>query len=159
VSGVVGLVNNNPFNMKQVPQIWDGSAPDNPTDGAGHARFLDKVFSGRCFLRTICVYSRKGTRSLRQICGKYAPVNDPKASNDPDAYARFVGNRLGIGIDQPLDIFDAQGRVRDGAAMRERVMEGMRAVVEMECYKGYCLPKEYYLSVIALYNRDFAGKK
>ena len=148
-----GLINENPLNVKQVPEIWDGSIPPYQ-DKDGHAVFCDPLYSVRAAVRTLSNYARDGRDTLQKIFEEYAPVDDPAAKNDPNNYANFVAGRITWAVDQPLGIFDANGvidKIAEG-----RLIRLIDAMMEQEIYAGYGVPLETITSGIALYRRDYA---
>jgi hypothetical protein len=97
---------NNLLNVKgSVRNPWMGQIS---LDAQGHADFTEAVFSVRAAF--ICFDKKwaNGKRTLRAICADWAPADDHQGGdparpmNDPVDYARFVADKVGLGIDEEL---------------------------------------------------------
>lgn len=147
----MGLRNNNLWNIKKPGKDrWLGTIDH---DGRGHAVYDDPVFSGRAFLRELRADQRNGKNTLRQICADYAPASDMQGSipgndqNDPLAYAKYLGKRLKVGIDEPLDLFLPDGTIR----RKEFTKELMRSMGKYECGNTVEFPDEFLERCILYY--------
>lgn len=95
---------------------WNGQIGE---DDRGHAQFDHPTYSARAFVRLMHTYRFKhGVTSLRGIVYRYAPPGDcigsnrdprtglcPDGANSPSAYAWWVAEALGVGLDEPLPLF------------------------------------------------------
>lgn len=98
LKGFVGINNHNPLNVKQVPNTWNGSLG---SDKAGHAIFVDPVYSIRAALRSLSNYCLDGRIvSLATLADIYAPASD---GNNPKKYAAFLASRLSMDPTDPLE--------------------------------------------------------
>jgi hypothetical protein len=61
--------------------------------------YIAGLMEGWRVLRVLISQYIDSGATLREMMARYAPAED---KNNPDAYARFIGNRLGIDIDEPL---------------------------------------------------------
>jgi hypothetical protein len=64
-----------------------------------HAYMAGLAEGWRVLRVLVAKYIESGV-TLRKMMARYAPAED---KNNPDTYARFIGNRLGIDIDEPLN--------------------------------------------------------
>lgn len=92
---VVGIANNNPFNVKCYDRgdPWQGTAG---YDAAGHVIFYHKIQSVRAVCRDIASKYLGGARSAIAIMVRYSPPDDTLGSvpgedfNDPAGAALFI---------------------------------------------------------------------
>ena len=145
---ILGLINKNPLNVKQGKTPWKGSIA---TDDLGHAIFDDPLYSVRACVRTLEQKFRNGKTTLEKIMASYAPIDD---GNRPAEYADFVSSRIDLAVDDNLDLFDNDGRIRHIA----RLVGILIAMAEMECGHGYRLPTQTINAGIVMYEQDFVNK-
>jgi len=97
-----GIRNYNPGNIERNATRWQGMALDQASD----SRFV--VFSGstwgiRAIARTLITYQDKyGLRTVRGIIKRWAPAHE----NNTAAYVASVCQRLGVGPDDVIDVYD-----------------------------------------------------
>ena len=95
-SGIRGLDNNNPFNIKFRPDIqWRGQLG---TDGT-FAIFdtpLNGLRAGMINVHT--KFMRDGLNTVRGLISRLSPVSE----NPTEAFINFVSGRLGVSPEQPL---------------------------------------------------------
>lgn len=154
--GSRGLNNHNWWNIKQPgsdpAKWWAGSTGSDDLD---HAVFISPVYSARACIRQLSRYQvRDNLTTLRAIFGVYAPIDDAKANNDPDAYANFVAGKagkVGISARSPIVLFRPDGRVKDA----DRLVLVLKGMAEFEQFAGFVAGEDVIRSGIALYGRDF----
>lgn len=149
-TGIRGINNRNPFNIKQTPpDPWVGSMG---ADELGHAIFVNEIYSVRAACRLLAKYQLTyKLTTLNAILGRWAPVDDLAAKNEPSKYAAFVADRASVHVDLPLELFTQDGEVW----MMIQLTLILQAMLEWEVFSGYKLPRETIESGIALYERDF----
>jgi len=129
----VGLRNHNWLNIKQVEGVaWRGSTGE---DARGHAIFEAPEWSIRAGIRLLRSYRRSGLNTMRGIISRWAPATDTlgsvagsKSFNDPRGYAAFVSQRAQVTMDEPLDLFEA-----DGKALSKRGLEKLPRILNAMC--------------------------
>lgn len=97
-----GIRNNNPGNIDYNPNnAWRGQLPRDVKVEPRFARF-DTPFNGIRALAKLLLNYRKihGLRTVESLIARWAPSNE----NDTKAYARQVGQRMGISIYEPLTL-------------------------------------------------------
>ena len=160
----VGIRNRNWLNIKQVEGVaWRGSTGE---DARGHAIFEAPEWSIRAGIRILRSYRRLGLNTVRAIIGRWAPATDTlgsvvgsKTFNQPGRYADFVASRAGVRTDEPLDLFEADGKTltKRGLEKLPRILNAM-AIYEL----GHAATKEMHFSVIergvAIYVSETAPK-
>ncbi|MCW5892929.1 MAG: peptidoglycan DD-metalloendopeptidase family protein [bacterium] len=157
----VGIKNNNYLNVKNGPDPWmDAHGKPSRTDARGHAVFADPAYGVRAGLRQLRTYFVKHRcRTVLAILSRWAPASDTIGSlpgnphNNPSQYAVFVSNRMGIAIDQPLELFDEDGNVDDVGQLR-RLFAAMAAY---EIGGGFEVPEAELTAGLALVDPG-AGK-
>jgi hypothetical protein len=105
--GTIGQ--NNPFNLRDYNQNWEGQT------GAteGFVDYGDERSGVRAADKLLENYGKQGVATIRDIVSKFAPANE----NDTEAYIEFVSNQTGIPSEQPIDMGDDDARRRVLAAM------------------------------------------
>ena len=97
-----GIRNNNPGNIRHSASKWQGMTPDQPD--AAFVRFVSPEMGIRALARTLLTYqTRHGLDTIARIIGRWAPPDD---GNDTGAYARHVAERLGVGVNEHIDVAD-----------------------------------------------------
>jgi len=100
----LGIRQNNPGNIEHSERNrWQGLAVPPMGEGAGarFCRFVDAVMGIRALVVLLIAYfDRHGLRTVRAIIERWAPP----VENDTGAYARAVARRLGVGVDDPIDL-------------------------------------------------------
>lgn len=82
--------NNNPGNIRVTGDNWDGASGD---DGK-FVKFDSPEMGARAMAKILNNYQSKyGLRTIKDIVSRWAPAGD---NNDPDAYANYVANKIGI---------------------------------------------------------------
>lgn len=97
-----GIRNNNPGNIDYNPNnAWRGQLPRDVKVEPRFARF-DTPFNGIRALAKLLLNYRKihGLRTIEGLIARWAPSNE----NDTKAYARQVGQRMGVSIFEPLTL-------------------------------------------------------
>lgn len=134
-----GVRNNNPGNVKRGPDQWRGLAPAAEQTDPVFWRFTSPAYGIRVVAYLLKVYQRRGQRTPRQLIsgpGGWAPVG---VDGNPDGYAEFVADALGVTVDTPVDL------VGNAAQLRRAVV----AIIEFE-NSGYRYPDATVAEGIAL---------
>lgn len=94
-----GIRNHNPMNLRYYPSInWDGQIEPDPD---GYARFETVEMGIRAGVKNLVNgYFKKGINTPRTIISRYAPSHE----NPTDDYISFIANRMGIGIDESIQL-------------------------------------------------------
>lgn len=102
---------NNPLNIRFSDQNnWLGQSGSD----RGFVSFVDDAYSYRAADQLISNYAtNRGARSVRDVVSIYAPPNE----NNTDNYVRFVAGRMGVGLDDTLDLSDPNIRSNMLSAM------------------------------------------
>lgn len=103
----LGYDYNNPGNIRYNPAAspWQGLHNPPFVMGPGGAFcWFDTAAKGiRAVARTLIFYrDHLHKETMRDVFATYAPVGD--GVNNPEAYAQFVAGRVGVGIDDEVDI-------------------------------------------------------
>lgn len=89
--------NNNPGNIKVSGDKWQGASGD---DGK-FVKFDSPEMGARAMAKILNNYQKKhGLKTIKDIVGRWAPSGD---NNDPDAYASYVANNIGIDSNSEVD--------------------------------------------------------
>lgn len=96
-----GTRNNNIGNIMKSTDQWEGLVG---YDEDGYAIFDSPESGIRAKGRVLMTYGRKGYNTLPKIFERYAPKGH--GNNDPAAYAQFVANETGFGLNDVLDLND-----------------------------------------------------
>ena len=94
-----GVRNNNPGNIMKSNDEWQGLVG---YDDDGYAIFDSPESGIRAKGRVLMTYGRKGYNTLPKMFERYAPKGH--GDNDPVAYAEFVANATGYGMNDVLDL-------------------------------------------------------
>lgn len=101
-----GIRNHNPGNIDRNNTSWDGMAA-----GQTDPRFV--VFKApeygiRALTKVLLTYQRKhDLNTVAEIIGRWAPPSE----NDTGAYAAHVAARIGIGVDDPINLAQDEARL------------------------------------------------
>lgn len=135
-----GIRNNNPLNIRYVAKSeWQGRVKEKK----------DPKFEEFCLMTYgyraafLILYKYMTIYNLRtpfQICARWAPIGD---NNNPSAYAKFVCNRMGCGLNDELNFRDPLQMIRLASAMT--VMENGIEVKWTIIREGYILAASYLL--------------
>lgn len=94
-----GMRNNNPGNLRISSSSWKGKVPTSKNTDGAFEQFDYYVWGVRAMIVLLRNYiNRNGLTTIRKIMSKYAPPSE----NHTDTYAKWVAQKSGIGIDQPL---------------------------------------------------------
>lgn len=107
MSGVRGLRNNNPGNLRRTPITWLGKIVDAAhaarlgfTFDPAYEQFTHPKWGVRAMARDLRKdYFRDGQRSVRELINEFAPGHE----NPTDAYIANVARALGVHPDATLD--------------------------------------------------------
>lgn len=89
--------NNNPGNIKVSKDEWQGAKGNDGT----FVTFDSPEMGARAMAKVLNNYQTKyGLKTIKDIIGRWAPAGD---DNDPDAYANYVANNIGIGSSDEID--------------------------------------------------------
>ena len=88
-SGVRGIRNNNPGNIRLSNDKWQGLRAEQ-TDSA-FFQFVDPVYGIRAMARIIDNYKKRGINTLAQIISTWAP----SIENNTQSYINHVANKTG----------------------------------------------------------------
>jgi hypothetical protein len=96
-----GIRNHNPGNIRRSGDPWQGLAKDQ--NDAAFFQFSEAKWGIRALARVLISYQDKhGLRTVRGIISRWAPPVENKTSN----YIDHVAHRLGVGVDDALDVHD-----------------------------------------------------
>ncbi len=94
-----GIRNNNPGNLRLSKTRWQGQAAEQ-TD-PDFITFISPVFGLRALMKTLLTYHLKyGLDTVRSLINRYAPP----VENDTGAYMQDVARRMGVKVDDPVDL-------------------------------------------------------
>lgn len=98
----VGVRNNNPGNLRINPaNKWQGKVT--PSRDRRFETFETPVFGIRALAVLLIKYfDRDGLHTVRSIINKYAPTEENPTAN----YASHVAGRMGVAVDDPLDLHE-----------------------------------------------------
>lgn len=127
-----GIRNNNPLNIRFVAKNnWHGRVLTKRD--SQFEEFTSMFWGYRAAFLIIYKYMiLYNLRTPFQICARWAPIGD---KNNPSAYAKFVCNRMGCGLNDELDFRDPRQMIRLAAAMTE--MENGKGVAWDLIKRGY----------------------
>lgn len=94
-----GMRNNNPGNLRISSSSWKGKVPTSKNTDGAFEQFDYYVWGVRAMIVLLRNYiNRDKLNTIRKIMTKYAPPSE----NHTNTYAKWVAQKSGIGIDQPL---------------------------------------------------------
>lgn len=129
-----GIRNNNPLNIRYVEKNrWKGRVV-NKKDPQFEEFCLMTYGYRAAFLILHKYMTLYNLRTPFQICARWAPIGD---NNNPSAYAKFVCNRMGCGLNDELNFRDPLQMIRLASAMT--VMENGKEVNWTIIRQGYIL--------------------
>lgn len=98
-----GIRQNNPGNIRHSKAKWQGMAPDQPD--SSFVKFSDAKFGIRAIAVVLTNYGEKyGLDTIQEIINRWAPPNE----NDTRAYVKAVADKLGVGINDTIDLTDPE---------------------------------------------------
>lgn len=101
-SGVRGIRNNNPGNIRKgSKKIWNGELW--PSTDASFSQFISMAYGVRALLIDLVNKHKQGLNTVQKIIFKYAPPTE----NYSQVYANFVATRMGIGVNEPFKMTQA----------------------------------------------------
>lgn len=131
-SGVRGLRNNNPGNIRKSADKWQGLAP--VQDDPSFFKFTSASFGVRALGKILQTYRNKyGLQNVRDIIGRWAPPNE----NNTTSYVSSVARALGVSADEPIDVY---ARLPDLAAAIIRHENGSNPYTAAEIKTWVYLP-------------------
>ncbi|MEJ0093323.1 MAG: hypothetical protein WDN46_07775 [Methylocella sp.] len=95
-----GIRNNNPGNL--IDNAWTQSLPGYTGSDGRFATFNTPQAGSAALDQNLQSYASKGVSTPLAIASKWAPAGD--GDNNPTAYAGFVASKLGVGINDPIDM-------------------------------------------------------
>lgn len=96
-----GERNNNPFNIDKSKNDWLGKIQGNDSR---QETFSDPVYGIRAGIKLLNNYiKKKGLNTINLIFDRYAPPNE----NDTEGYKKFVSEKTGLGLDEPIEDFQS----------------------------------------------------
>ncbi len=98
-----GLRNNNPGNLRYSTFItWQGQVGSDPLQ---YVTFSDSIYGLRAMaLDLYNNYYLDGITTLTDLINKYAPADDPTATNNPTQYAAYVSSQTGIPVNADIQL-------------------------------------------------------
>jgi hypothetical protein len=145
--GIRALKNKNWLNCKQVGTPTDATTwwyDSTGQDDLGHAIFVDPVCGIRVGVHLLAKYQiDDNLKTILDMISKWA---DKASGNDPDNYARFVGERLHILPTAPLSLFNADKKCTAPVTLSSM----LSAMIEMEICEGFEVEIELMKRGIAL---------
>lgn len=131
-SGVRGLRNNNPGNIRKSADKWQGLAP--VQDDPAFFKFIEPKYGVRALGKILQTYRNKyGLQTVRDIIGRWAPPNE----NNTTSYVNSVARALGVTADEPIDVY---ARLPDLAAAIIRHENGSNPYTAAEIKQWVYLP-------------------
>lgn len=101
-SGVRGIRNNNPGNIRKgKKKIWNGEVW--PSTDSSFSQFITMAYGVRALLIDLVNKHKQGLNTVQKIIFKYAPPSE----NYSQIYANVVANRMGIGVNEPFKMTEA----------------------------------------------------
>lgn len=95
-----GIRNNNPGNIRH-GNDWKGLSEEQPDPA--FCTFVSPEYGLRAIVVILRNYERKyGLRTVAGIINRWAPPNE----NDTVGYAEHVARRLGVSVDEEIDVND-----------------------------------------------------
>ena len=92
----------NPFNIDESKNNWVGKS-DIEIDSRLE-EFTEPVYGVRAGIKLLNNYiTKKGLNTINLIFDRYAPPNE----NDTEGYKRFVPEKTGLGLDEPIEDFQS----------------------------------------------------
>jgi hypothetical protein len=139
--GVWAWVNNNPGNITKSGEAESYGAYAGKGNG-GFAIFPDYATG---FAAILSFLRKRQEKTISQMMAIYAPPDDGKnpmlKGNDPVAYARAIGKKLGVGVDTKVkDLSDDQ--LNTFASEIERIETGPKGTGTVYTYDDPALPAE-----------------
>lgn len=133
-----GIRNNNPLNIRYVAKNnWQGRVKEKKDPK--FEEFTTMSYGYRAaFLILFKYMTMYNLRTPFQICARWAPIGD---NNNPSAYAKYVCNRMGCGLNDELIFGDPCKMIRLASAMTE--MENGKEVDWRIIRQGYVLAAHY----------------
>ncbi len=105
-------------------ELWLGQIAK---DAKGHAIFKEPIFGVTTFIQLAITYIKRGVDTPYKFFDRYAPHTDclgsvdkvlvngklecPNGYNKPEIYAKTVADGIGIGINDPISIYDKEGKL------------------------------------------------
>ncbi|MDX6917479.1 hypothetical protein R9X49_20430 [Pectobacterium carotovorum] len=108
---VRGLRNNNPGNIVQSANTWEGQTG---SDGQ-YATFATPEHGIRALGKNLLSYSRQGYQTIDQIINRWAPPSE----NNTGAYVSAVSKAMGIPANTPVDLTDPATLTRMATAITQ----------------------------------------
>lgn len=135
-----GIRNNNPLNIRYVEKNnWQGRVKTKKD--FQFEEFTSMFWGYRAAFLIIYKYmTLYNLHTPFQICARWAPIGD---NNNPSAYAKFVCNRMGCGLNDELDFRDPLQMIRLASAMTE--MENGKGVALENIKRGYMLAASHLM--------------
>lgn len=95
-----GERNNNPGNLVDTPQVWQGEIVNGKTDSK-FMQFTSAVYGIRAMAKLLLNYEAKyGINTVLGIVERFAP----RFENETEAYAKFVADYIGVGITEKISV-------------------------------------------------------
>ena len=111
-----GIRNNNPLNIRYVAKNnWQGRVKNKKDPQFEEFSFMFWGYRA-AFLILYKYMTLYNLRTPFQICARWAPIGD---NNNPSAYAKFVCNRMGCGLNDELNFRDPLQMIRLASAMTQ----------------------------------------
>lgn len=96
-----GERNSNPFNIDKSKNDWLGKIQGNDSR---QETFSDPVYGIRAGIKLLNNYiKKKGLNTINLIFDRYAPPNE----NDTEGYKKFVSEKTGLELDEPIEDFQS----------------------------------------------------
>lgn len=131
-SGVRGLRNNNPGNIRKSADKWQGLAA--VQDDAAFFKFTSASFGVRALGKILQTYRNKySLRTVRELIGRWAPPNE----NNTSSYVNSVARALNVQPDEQIDVY---ARLPDLAAAIIRHENGSNPYTASEIKTWVYLP-------------------
>ncbi len=143
----LGIKNNNYLNVKNdLNDPWmDATGKPSKSDSQGHAVFTDPASGVRAGILLLRTYFR--THQLKtplEIISRWAPADDLDSNgqpkNEPTAYAVFVAEKIGVGINQKLELFNTDGTIDNAGQLKDLFY----AMAAMEVGGGFKVPDKVF---------------
>ncbi len=96
-----GIRNNNPGNIRLSKVVWQGQAATAAQTDPDFIVFTAPVYGLRALMKTLLTYHLKyGLDTVRSVINRWAPP----VENDTGSYMQDVARRIGVKVDDQIDL-------------------------------------------------------
>jgi len=151
-----GIRNNNPGNLIQSKQNWQGKIPHSQNTDSRFEQFYRLVDGLRAMMIQLRGDIIKGKNTLTALIHKYAPSFE----NNTPAYINAVAQKIGIGANEPITYLDKNLLLKLTKAMAE-VENGKDAnlIKEKDYQNAYSIMDREMPVTVSGFNVEMVKKK